>query len=251
MILHDEKNPKAVRLVGALRARLGADWVPPEGVAIVIGGDGFMLRTVQSHGAMRASWLGLNAGNLGFLLNDAEDLDAVVEKLANHRFRVYDFPLVVAQVTLVDGTVVEERAVNDVYLERMSGQAARVRLSIDGHVVVDPLVADGLIFATALGSTAYAYSAGGEPLHPLLPILQVTPICPHQPRLPSLGLPWTARAEVEVLEVGWRPVRAVADGRGIDNVRHVAVGLENPGVRLVYLEPHDFTGQMVRKIVRP
>jgi NAD+ kinase len=250
VIVCDERNPKATALLAGLRQRLGEDWEPHEDLAIVIGGDGFLLRTVATHGMSRA-WLGLNAGNLGFLLNDAQDLDRVVTLLEAERYTIHEFPIVVAKVICADGSEVVERAVNDVYLERMTGQAARLRLVIDGHAVVEQLVADGLIFATALGSTAYAYSAGGQPLHPKLRVLQVTPICAHLPRIPSVALPADARAEVEVLQHGWRPVRAVADGRAIDHVLRVEVGLGDTGVKLAYLENHDFTGRLLRKIVHP
>jgi NAD+ kinase len=250
LIVHDERNPKAIALLEGLRARLGPEWSPPADLGIAIGGDGFLLRTVASHGT-GCVWLGLNAGYLGFLLNDVDDIDTVAEAIDQARFVVHSFPLVRADITRADGVEVTERAINDVYLERMTGQTARLRLKIDGHIIVDPLVADGLIFATALGSTAYAFSAGGEPLHPLLQVLQVTPIAPHKPRLPSLALPASARAEVEVLQQEWRPVRAVVDGRDVDNVARVAVRLEQDGVRLAYLEPHDFTAQMLRKIIHP
>lgn len=251
MIVVDERNPKAVRIRDGILARLGEDWQPPEGIGLLIGGDGFLLRTVSNHGVGKRAWLGLNAGHLGFLLNDAEDLDAVAEHIRGGAYRVHEFPMVVAGVTRTDGTTVEARAVNDVYLERMTGQAARMRLTVGDHVIVEQLVADGLIFATALGSTAYAFSAGGEALHPLLRVLQITPICPHQPRLPSIALPADARAEVTVHQQEWRPVRAVADGRGIDHVSSVTIRLSRRGVKLAYLEPHDFTAQLLSKIVRP
>jgi NAD+ kinase len=216
----------------------------------VLGGDGFLLHTVATHGTARV-WLGLNAGTLGFLLNDATDLDAVARQLVEGRWRVHAFPMVEALVELADGSTRVERAVNDLYLERMTGQTARLRVRIDGHEVVERLVADGLILATALGSTAYAFSAGGEPLHPLLEVLQLTPICPHRPRLTSLALPDTSVVEVEVREHDHRPVRAVADGRAIDHVRRVRVRLERGAVSMAYLESHDFTGQMLKKILSP
>lgn len=250
MIVVDDRNPKAVVVRDRLLAALPAGWAPPGDLALVIGGDGFLLRTVQRYGLDRA-WLGLNAGHLGFLLNDATDPEVVAEQLALSRWQVYDFPLVEAHITLQDGSERVERAVNDVYLERMTGQTARLRLVIDGHEVVEQLVADGLIFATALGSTAYAFSAGGQPFHPLLKVLQVTPIAPHRPRLPSVALPPESVAEVEVLDRDWRPVRAVADGRDLDHVARVRISMAERGVRLAYLDHHDFTGQMLRKIVHP
>jgi NAD+ kinase len=250
MIVCDERNPRARALQQEIRARLPAGWTPPEDIVLVIGGDGFLLHTIARQGFERP-FLGLNAGNLGFLLNDAADADSVAAQLADARWKILEFPLVEARIERADGTEVIERAVNDVYLERMTGQAARLRLVIDGHEVVEQLVADGIVFATALGSTAYAYSAGGQPLHPLLQVLQVTPICPHRPRLPSVGLPATARAEVEVQQHDFRRVRAVADGRAVEDVKRVSIRLVMPGVRLAYLEQHDFTGQMLWKIVHP
>ena len=250
MIVCDERNPRARGLLRELRQRLPEEWTPPDDIVLVIGGDGFLLHTIAERGFDRP-FLGLNAGNLGFLLNDASDPDSVASQLADAKWRILEFPLVEARITKADGTEIVERAVNDVYLERMTGQAARLRLVIDGHEVVEQLVADGIVFATALGSTAYAYSAGGQPLHPLLQVLQVTPICPHRPRLPSVGLPATARAEVEVLQHDFRRVRAVADGRAVEDVKRVSIRLVIPGVRLAYLEQHDFTGQMLWKIVHP
>jgi hypothetical protein len=54
-----------------------------------------------------------------------------------------------------------------------------------------------------------------------------------------------------VLQHDFRRVRAVADGRATDDVRRVSIRLTLPGVRLAHLEQHDFTGQMLWKIVHP
>jgi len=249
MICADHRNPAAVALHEALMTHL------PEGVSgdelvVVIGGDGFLLRTVADLGTGH-TFLGLNAGHLGFLLNDVTDWPTVVAHLRARTMRTHTFPLLHATITLADGTVVQDRAVNDVYLERASGQTARLAIAIDGHTVVDPLVADGVIFATALGSTAYTFSAGGMACHPELPVLTVTPICPHHPRLPPLALPATATATVDVLHATHRPVRAVVDGRAHDPAVHVTVAHQGDAVRLAYLPGHDFTNQMIRKILRP
>jgi len=250
MILADHRNPRAQVLLGQLRTHLPTDWDPPPGLVVVIGGDGFLLRTVAHHG-IQNSYLGLNAGHLGFLLNDTAEPERVAALLERGAWRTHDFPMLEATVEQVDGPPVHVRAVNDIYLERMTGQTARLRLAIDGQVAVEQLVADGLIFATALGSTAYSFSAGGTPAHPTLTTLQVTAICPHRSRLTSFTLPKTAQCVVEVGDHEWRPVRCVTDGRSIDSVLRVTVGYGQEGVRLAYLEGHDFTRQMISKIVHP
>ncbi len=248
MIVADPHNPKAQEVAAKLQEKLNGRPLP---LTVVVGGDGFMLKTVETHGIDHI-YFGLNAGHLGFLLNDAEVDNRLVDDLLAERWQVHRFPLVEARVELADGEKRTLRAINDVYLERSSGQAARLNLSINGQHVVEGLVSDGLIFATALGSTAYAYSAGGNPIHPALELLQITPICPHRPRLTPFVLPPSAVATVEVVHHAWRPVRAVADGRACPDVVKVEVGLA-PGrkVRFAYLSHHDFTQEMLSKIVRP
>jgi NAD+ kinase len=249
MIVTDPRNPAAMKLFDALLQRM-PNGVAGEDLVVVVGGDGFLLRTVAEHG-FGATYLGLNAGHLGFLLNDVNDWDIVVEQLEAHSYETGLFPLLCAEMTRDDGSVVTDRAINDVYLERATSQTTRIQLSIDNHIVVRQLVADGVVFSTALGSTAYTFSAGGPACHPTLRTLVVTPICPHAPRLHPFALPATARARVDVHDGDRRPVRAVADGRAVENVCHVELGYDGSEVRLAYLRGHDFTSRMVRKILHP
>lgn len=248
MIVHDSRNPLAVLHARALAQIL--DGFDLGDQTIVIGGDGFLLHTVDRLGLDR-TYIGLNAGRVGFLLNDIADVNAVGRSIREGAFRTWSFPLLQATVESPDGTTHQAAAINDLYLERASGQTARLSLSVDGAEVVDPLVADGVIIATALGSTAYTFSAGGPPCHPSLRVLTVTPICPHQPRLPPFALPPEARVRVAVQHADRRPVRAVADGRDIGPVQTVEIGYGPDHIRLGYFAHHDFTSRMVRKILRP
>ncbi len=246
MIHFDPKNPRSAAANSELTARLSE---PPEGVHIVIGGDGFMLHTVAAQAA-QGVFLGLNAGHVGFLLNDIDDWGAVVDRLAARAWTTHAFPLIEARITTRDGEKLVEHAMNDVYLERSTGQTARIALRIDGHEVVENLVADGIILCTALGSTAYSFSAGGAPCHPEIPILGVTPICPHLPKLSPFVLPSTSTAHLDVLHPEHRPVRLVADGRDIEDVASVDVRISDRKVQLAYFEGRDLTATMVGKIVR-
>lgn len=249
MIVTDARNPTARMLFDQLLERM-PDGVEGDDLVVVIGGDGFLLKTVGEHG-LGTTYLGLNAGHLGFLLNDVHDWDGIVDQLASRTFITHDFPLLSARITTVAGEERSDRAINDVYLERMTSQTTRLSVTIDGVQVVDPLVADGIIFSTALGSTAYTFSAGGPACHPTLTSMIVTPTCPHSPRLHPFALPPTARARVDVGAPERRPVRAVTDGRSVEHVRTVEVGLGAQHVRLAYLRDHDFTARMIRKILHP
>ncbi|MBT3217815.1 MAG: hypothetical protein HN348_01880 [Proteobacteria bacterium] len=249
MIVSDSRNPKARGIYAELMQRLPEEFLP-ENLIVVIGGDGFMLRTVKEYGVNHI-YLGLNAGHLGFLLNDIDSWDEVVAKLKNGAWSARAFPLLEARFLCRNGETIVERAINDIYMERSSGQTAALSLTIGKHQVVKPIVCDGIIFSTALGSTAYAFSAGGMSCHPTLRTLSVTTICPHHPRLPPFTLPVTARARVEVLDPEHRPVRGVADGRSVEDIVAVDVAVAAEQVRLAYLDGHDFTAQLVSKIVHP
>lgn len=246
MILADPRNPGAQSLAAALQKR----GVEGDEIAIVIGGDGFMLQSIHEHGN-NFIYLGLNAGHIGFLLNDVDDLDVVVDAIERRAWTTVGFPVLEGIVHRADGTITRARALNDLYLERASGQMARLALYIDGICAVESLSADGIVVSTALGSTAYNFSAGGPACHPSLRVLTVTAICPHRPRLPPFVLPQTSVARVEVIHPDRRPVRAVADGRDIDEVVALDIHVLPDEVQLAYLEGHDFTACMFRKILHP
>lgn len=248
MILHDPHNPVAVRHAEALSEHLDDDQT--DGITVVIGGDGFLLHTIAELGYDR-TYLGLNAGRVGFLLHDVRNVANTAAAIRDRTVATHTFPLLEAHAIDEDGNDLSTHAVNDVYLERASGQTARLGLFVDGAQVVDTLVSDGIIISTALGSTAYNFSAGGPACHPTLRVLNVTPICPHLPRLSPFALPESSIIDIEVQHPDRRPVRAVADGRYVGPVHRVRVRVGEPTLRLAFLADHDFTARMVEKILHP
>lgn len=248
MLIVDEQNPRAVALRDRLLPHGLAEVGGPDRV-VVIGGDGYLLQTVARLGLSRR-YVGLNAGHLGFLLNDVDDPARVAALLRADRVTSRRFPVLVAEAWRNGERVARDYALNDVYLERMTAQTARMRLSINGSVVVDALMADGIIFSTPMGSTAYSLSAGGPAMHPDVPALSVTPICPHQPKLSPLVLPSSTAVSVEAWMPAHRPVRCVVDGRTIDHIERVEVCLGPESAELGFLEGHDPTARLVTKLSR-
>jgi len=111
-----------------------------------------------------------------------------------------------------------------VSLSRESRQAAKIRISIDGVVRMEELMADGVLLATPVGSTAYNLSAHG-PIIPLAAgVLALTPISAFRPRRwRGALLPHSAEVRFDTLEIDKRPVSAVADYTEVRNVLSVAV----------------------------
>ena len=252
MLRVDPRNPRAQEL--ALRLSPHVDLANlPGAPCVVVGGDGFMLSTIRALGTDPV-YLGLNAGHLGFLLNDIGQSEATMRaaaaRMREGRFRAWNFPRLLMTATNVDGETVSSAAVNDLYLERATGQTAHLHMRVDGEDVVDRLICDGLLVATALGSTAYSYSAGGVPCHPLVRAVHVTPIAPHAPRLSPLIVPIGTIIELEALAWERRPVRAVGDGVDLGPIRNMRVGPDPDEVQLAFLDGHQFTRTLVDKVLR-
>ncbi len=216
-------TPIAQGSVERLSQRFGH--VPAENadVIVALGGDGFMLQTLHSYMDLKAPVYGMNRGSVGFLMNDyVEDelqdcLDAAKSVRINPlRMRVED----------ASGTTHDALAINEVALFRQTYQAAKIRITVDGHIRMSELVCDGVLVATPAGSTAYNLSAQG----PILPIhsrlMALTPISPFRPRRwRGAILPWETHLGFDILEAPKRPIAATADHTEVRDVTSVSVSV--------------------------
>ena len=149
----------------------------PEGLdlAVSLGGDGTMLRTVALLAGAPVKILGVNFGDLGYLtVIDPDELDTAVQRSLSGDHDIEERMLVVGEF---DGQ--QMHALNDIVVERSPGHTTvNVGVSIDGRPFTS-YPADGLIVSTPTGSTAYALSARGPIVFPTHYALQITPVSPH------------------------------------------------------------------------
>jgi NAD+ kinase len=161
--------------------------VLPE-IALVLGGDGTVLRAARFLSPKNIPILSFNVGgNLGFLTHDRHILKQANfwERVSNNRFNIQ-------KRMMLEATVFKEKnnnqstversffALNDFYLRSCTDEIAptcSLALEIDGEAV-DKYKGDGLIFSTPTGSTAYSMAAGGPIIHPSLDAIIVSAICP-------------------------------------------------------------------------
>jgi NAD+ kinase len=147
---------------------------------IVLGGDGTILRVARDMDGAEVPILGVNLGSLGFLTSVPSDgLTETVASILEGEYQVSVRHTI--QTTLMrSATRLEShRALNDAVISRGAfSRIVRLRLYIDDEWLTE-YVCDGMIFATATGSTAYSLSAGGPILMPLARAYILTPICPH------------------------------------------------------------------------
>lgn len=144
-------------------------------LCIVIGGDGSILGVVGAVAEDPVPVMGVNLGTLGFMANYSsqsaiQELKAFLEAPhpPSHRKLV--------RMTTADGQI--RWALNDVVIRATGSRLARLTVHADDNYL-SAFYADGLIFATPTGSTAYSLSAGGPLLHPDARALAMTPINPH------------------------------------------------------------------------
>ena len=149
-------------------------------LVIVLGGDGTILRVARALDGSATPILGVNLGNLGFLTSVRGDkLQDPIRRILRGEYDISE-RLTLQTAVIRDGRRKEVlRALNDVVISRGAfSRIVRLRLSVDGELLTE-YVCDGMIFATATGSTAYSLSAGGPILVPTARALIITPICPH------------------------------------------------------------------------
>ena len=149
-------------------------------LAIVIGGDGSLLYAARLIAAHGLPILGINRGRLGFLTDVMpQDMISCVDAALDGRCEADHRPLLEATLRTPGGEERRQLALNDVVLAKWeTGRILDFETRIDGRYV-NSHGGDGLVVASATGSTAYALSCGGPIVEPDLDVLVVVPICPH------------------------------------------------------------------------
>lgn len=169
-------------------------------LVIAIGGDGTLLYAAGLVAEHDIPLLGINRGRLGFLTDVlpqdlARSMDAVLsgECVADRR------ALLQARLYSPSGAEVRHFALNDVVFNRLdTGRMLDFETRIGGHYV-NSHGGDGLVVATATGSTAYALSCGGPIVDPRLSVLVVAPICPHTLSDRPIVVPSDSTVEISLI----------------------------------------------------
>ncbi len=212
-------------------------------LVVSLGGDGTMLRAVETASPFSVPVLGVNLGTLGYLTAvEPHHLHAALESFVSGSYALeirttLEVAITGAVSTGVGGIddpdpgrrVVFPAALNEAVLERsVPGHTVRIGVSIAGARFAS-YAADGLLVCSASGSTAYNLSARGPILSPRLDAVVVTPVSPHMLFDRALVLGPDENVDLEVLDP--RPAVLVVDG--------IRVGTLGPGSRVeVAVGPH-------------
>lgn len=209
---------------------------------IAVGGDGTLLRAARRVALTRVPLVGINRGRLGFLTDISPDqmLDAVDEILAGD-YLAEDRQLLEARI-LGPGAPSESLfALNDVVLQK--GDAGRTMdfvTEVDG-CYVNTHAGDGLIVATATGSTAYALSCGGPIIQPNVDAFVMVPIAPHTLSDRPLVLKSSSIIEARVESGGETPAHVACDGEELGRLSYAqTLRIEAAKDIVTFLHPRDY-----------
>lgn len=217
--LKDEGHTVAMPAEDAVLAELrdgvgGAPSLAEADLAVSLGGDGTVLRTVELLAGAEVPVLGVNLGQLGYLTEiEPGDVRESVERVLSGQHEIEERMLLEVRVQARDSEFSQRRvlALNEASLDRtLTGHTVRLDVTIDGEYFT-PYEADGLIIASPTGSTAYAFSAGGPIVAPSHNLMLLAPVSPHM--LFDRAVVLEPDTEVEVTVAGHRPAALAVDGR--------------------------------------
>ncbi len=256
LAVDDPELVAALSDLGPLAA-LGTDvHVSDIELAIVLGGDGTILRAAELVRDGTAPILGINMGHVGFLAEiDPDVIDDAMQRIIASDYQVEERMTLAVRVKDAAGAVIYETwALNEATVEKASRERMmEVVIEIDRRPL-SSFGCDGVVIATPTGSTAYNFSAGGPVIWPTVEAIAVVPLSAHALFARPLVVGPEATVAIEVL--------ARTDGNGIlwcDGRRshdlplgaRVVVSRSPQPVRLARLHPAPFTDRLVRKFQLP
>ncbi|MEI8184708.1 MAG: NAD kinase [Actinomycetes bacterium] len=220
-------------------------------LAVVLGGDGTMLRAAEIFRGKKVPILGINLGHVGFLAEiERPSLTEIVDAIASGTFSIEERMSLNYQL-LRAGKVIESGwALNEVLVERNDHQMIDLFVQID-HRPLSRWWCDAVICATPTGSTAYAYSAGGPVVWPEVDALVLLPLAAHA--LFSKPMVVSPHSEIAIdLESDSADLNADGIRRTkLQKNDRVVLTSDKEDVLLAHIKPATFTDRIVAKFKLP
>ena len=220
-------------------------------IALVLGGDGTILRGAEIVQNTNIPLLGINLGHVGFLAEVEKAAISEIAKAIIDKSYVTDSRLLLAVSVERAGKIVNESfALNEVTVERSETAMVELFLQIDNRPI-SRWGCDGLICATPTGSTAYAFSAGGPIIWPEVEALVVLPIAAHALFAKPLVISPDSRV---VVDIESKSAVLSADGLRkfpLQSADRITIVRNEQRVRLAHLKETNFSDRLVAKFKLP
>ena len=213
-------NAKSKKIKSYLIKNLNKNKLKPN-MSIVIGGDGFMLKTLKQNKNNQRIFYGINSGNYGFLMNKFSK-SKTIKNLSKAKM-ISISPL---EMKVITKNKISKKylAINEVSILRQSRQAASLEVVSGKKYIIKKLISDGILVSTPAGSTAYNMSVHGPILSLNSKKLSISPISAFRPRRWK-GKIVSDRSVIKIKNLNSlkRPVSAVADNIEIRNAKKVII----------------------------
>lgn len=221
--------------------------------AVSLGGDGTLLQMARYLAPLGVPAFGINFGKLGFLAEiDLQGMYKAISRLAQGNYSLESRSLLWATVKREEKLIASAHALNDLVLAKgMFSKLAHMMLFINGRLS-GKYAADGLIVATATGSTAYSLSAGGPLVMPELDVSVITPVCAHSLTNRALVIPMSEKIELRPIP-GSEEMLLSADGENVIEVpNNTSVHIEKCpyDMKFIRLTSRDYYQTWQQKLMR-
>jgi NAD+ kinase len=220
-------------------------------LAVVLGGDGTMLRAAEIFRGKQVPILGINLGHVGFLAEiERPSLTEIVDAIASGTFSIEERMSLNYQLLRAGKVIQSGWALNEVLVERNDHQMIDLFVQID-HRPLSRWWCDAVICATPTGSTAYAYSAGGPVVWPEVDALVLLPLAAHA--LFSKPMVVSPNSEIAIdLESDSADLNADGIRRTkLQKNDRVILTSDKEDVLLAHIKPATFTDRIVAKFKLP
>tara|TARA_E500000178_G_C17002635_1_gene746480 strand:+ start:41 stop:811 length:771 start_codon:yes stop_codon:yes gene_type:complete len=216
-----DKNKSSNKIKAKLLKILKRNNFKHKNLNIVIGGDGFMLKTLKKNRDSSKFFYGINSGNYGFLMNKFSH-----NKFINNlkKAKLISISPLEMKVFTKTGQLKTSIAINEVSILRQSRQAANLKIKNGKKDIIKKLISDGILVSTPAGSTAYNLSVHGPILNLNSKKLSISPISPFRPRR------WRGKIVsdnstivITNLNIQKRPISAVADNIEVRNAKIIQI----------------------------
>lgn len=223
-------------------------------VMISVGGDGTILKCARFASKYSKELLGINCGRLGFMATLERGELSLLERLTSGDYGVDERMMLEARIISEDGSEKRLTALNEAVISGGHDSGIRDFTVLADGLTVSSLRADGLIFSTPTGASAYSLSAGGPLIEPTLDCIEFTQICPH-----SLFARTMIFSPEKLIEVRFKADKSARAALSVDGRQPVSlsengrlyISRSEQHLRLIDIRGGSYFGAVSRKLMQP
>ena len=224
LLIISDTNSKSLKIKKQVIKILNKMRFKKSNLTIVVGGDGFMLKTLKKNKNSKKSFYGINSGSYGFLMNKFSNKSLLKNLSKAKNINISPLEMSVTTKNKTRKCI----AINEVSILRQSRQAANISIKSNSKNIIKRLVSDGVLVSTPAGSTAYNLSVHGPILSLNSKKISIAPISAFRPRRwAGKIVSEKSKVIIQNLNPKKRPISAVADNVEVRNAKKIIIKVQN------------------------